>query len=414
MKHPVTAVPPAFIIIIIIIFIQTLFGTTFSVVAALVDVVPVLSSSSSSSSVVTAPYRHRELYCNKNIMLSGLHQRHHHHRPTTATTTTTTSPLRTKTTTALSLSPKTTTSSFSATTNIAIFVGANALGFILSLLQPHSHYHVDLLGTGAFGISAAYTLLLCTTTTTAHHRAASATAVLLWSTRLALFLFYRIVQQQGHDQRLTDVLTVPSSAMGFWFISAMWGIICSLPHWIGALAPTPKVASPATLYLGLVTFVMGFAMETTADAQKWFFKQQHASTQFCNVGLWSLSQHPNWFGNLVLWIGIFILNSSSYIVATSTAPSVTNTSVTILSQSLSFLKRYHRFALAAIGPLFMYALFYSQATGLILGDTLQANQNKYGYGTNLEYTKYIDQTPLIVPNFPKLAVEWLRASAMTQ
>ena len=57
----------------------------------------------------------------------------------------------------------------------------------------------------------------------------------------------------------------------------------------------------------------------------------------------------------------------------------------------------------------MYLLFYSQATGVILGDTLQANLNKYGYGTNVEYTKYIDHTPLIVPNTLKLIGQWIQS-----
>ena len=40
-----------------------------------------------------------------------------------------------------------------------IIVGANLLGFGLSLAQPHSHYHVDLLGTGAFALSTVPSLL---------------------------------------------------------------------------------------------------------------------------------------------------------------------------------------------------------------------------------------------------------------
>ena len=361
---------------------------------------------------------------NSNKIMSQLQQRH---RPSSSSSSSSSNTLdKTSTTTKTELF-----ASFSShpvtmgSTNILIFICTNILGCIITLLKPYSHYHVDILGTGAFCLSGWYTLRWCCSSSVTMppiRTVYSSIAVILWSSRLALFLLYRIIQQQGHDQRLTPVLSVPSSAIGFWLVSALWGIICSIPHWMGAITALPlqsssssfsskmvsaSTTSNASLYIGIITFLIGFGIETTADAQKWFFKQ--TSNQFCHVGVWKLSQHPNWLGNLILWIGIFIMNSSSYLISVPSPAAMKYTHRTILRQCVSVLHRYHRFALAALGPIFMYLLFYSQATGIILGDTLQANQIKYGYGTNVEYTNYIDHTPLIVPNLPKLIVHWIRS-----
>jgi steroid 5-alpha reductase family enzyme len=393
------------------------------VVHVLLFTVPVVTStfvtSSPSSSLLVATTKTK-----KKTIMSLLQQRHRtsydsskqsptpqpslqnqpqQHSQSHRTTTTTS--------TELSFSPLSSilrhgsTTHTATTTNLWIFACTNLLGCIITFLYPYSHYHVDLLGTGAFAISGWYTLLRHPTNTRIVY---SSIAVILWSCRLVSFLLYRIIQQQGHDARLTPVLSVPSSAIGFWCISALWGMICSIPHWIGII-PSDRIGSTTTLFIGMITFLIGFLIETTADAQKWLFKQ--TSNQFCNVGLWSITQHPNWFGNLVLWIGIFLMNSSSYILVPppSSTISMMKSTNTLLQQCISFMYRYHRFVLASLGPIFMYLLFYSQATGVILGDTLQANQKKYGYGANQEYTNYIDNTPLIVPNIPKRLAQWMRS-----
>jgi len=68
------------------------------------------------------------------------------------------------------------------------------------------------------------------------------------------------------------------------------------------------------LLTGGAIYLAGLTIETVADAQKWFFKQDSSKVgQFCNIGLWCYSQHPNWFGNLLLWGGILIINLPSLI-----------------------------------------------------------------------------------------------------
>jgi steroid 5-alpha reductase family enzyme len=89
----------------------------------------------------------------------------------------------------------------------AIIGAVNGLGLALSLFTP-SHYHVDLLGTGAFALSVIPQLL----DPSANARVKlSASFVALWATKLASFLFYRVIKNK-HDGRLDGTLSSVSGA----------------------------------------------------------------------------------------------------------------------------------------------------------------------------------------------------------
>jgi steroid 5-alpha reductase family enzyme len=227
----------------------------------------------------------------------------------------------------------------------AIFGAANGVGFGISVATGW-HYHLDLIGTGIFAVAAV------AVAGSAPVQRLSAAAVALWASKLAGFLFYRALQTK-YDLRLTDVLATPSGAFGFWLISYAWGWFVSLPHTLAAGVPAasaPGVRTGCSL-VGLGMFGVGLLIETLADLQKWSFKQLAANKgAFCDVGVWRLCQHPNWFGNLLLWTGITLLNAPSLL-----APSPT---------SGGRLRRALRLCAAALSPLFMVALFSGQASGL--------------------------------------------------
>ena len=56
-----------------------------------------------------------------------------------------------------------------------------------------------------------------------------------WATRLATFLFYRVLHT-GHDARLDAQLATAGGAVGFWAVSFLWGVVASAPHALGAPA----------------------------------------------------------------------------------------------------------------------------------------------------------------------------------
>lgn len=66
-------------------------------------------------------------------------------------------------------------------------------------------------------------------------------------------------------------------------------------------------------YAGFSLFLIGFLCETVADFQKFSFKENPANRgQWCQAGLWRYSRHPNYFGEICLWWGLFLVGISVY------------------------------------------------------------------------------------------------------
>jgi steroid 5-alpha reductase family enzyme len=267
-----------------------------------------------------------------------------------------------------------------------IIAAVNLLGFITSVVSGGSHLHLDLLGTGAFALSAIHTGLA----SDIPRVQLSAGLVSLWGTKLASFLFWRALQLK-HDNRLSTTLSTVTGTATFWFVSLLWGVIASFPHSLGATSSynIPILKSPCAI-VGVILFLLGLLTETTADIQKWIFKANNPG-KFCNVGLWSISQHPNWLGNLMLWSGILLLNAPALIDPPPLAGNTTNL--------LQFLWRFKRLAVAALSPLFLYTLFSGQASGSIT-NAQELVMTKYG--KDPEFRTYQDMVPLIVLNPLKL------------
>ena len=263
-----------------------------------------------------------------------------------------------------------------------IFGGLNGLGFGISAATG-SHVHLDLIGTGAFAVAALFCGPLA-----GGRASVSAAGVAIWGAKLAGFLFYRALQVK-HDARLTDTLSSTSGAFGFWFISFLWGWFVSLPHTLAAGAPVVARAPMGgfTCTAGIAVYALGLLIETLADGQKWLFKKDPANSgKFCDVGVWQLSQHPNWFGNLMIWSGILLFNTPTLLAA--------------WPKGAGWLRRVGRFAGSAFSPLFLLALFYGQATGGIT-NTVELTDKKYG--NDPRYVAYVRDTPLVLPTLRSIA-----------
>ena len=69
--------------------------------------------------------------------------------------------------------------------------------------------------------------------------------------------------------------------------------------------------------VGLVIWVLAFAMESIADLQKARFlkamKKAGKQRQVCNVGLWKYCRHPNYFAEWMVWNGLVIAAIPSWL-----------------------------------------------------------------------------------------------------
>ena len=61
-------------------------------------------------------------------------------------------------------------------------------------------------------------------------------------------------------------------------------------------------------YFGISLWGFGFLFEVLADEQKRKFRtNKNNKNRFISTGLWSISRHPNYFGEILLWVGMAII-----------------------------------------------------------------------------------------------------------
>lgn len=63
------------------------------------------------------------------------------------------------------------------------------------------------------------------------------------------------------------------------------------------------------LWIGLAMCIAAATIQLIADTQIHRFRKAHPG-QYCNVGLWRKGRHPNYFGEILMWWGIWVMYAS--------------------------------------------------------------------------------------------------------
>ena len=140
--------------------------------------------------------------------------------------------------------------------------------------------------------------------------------VTAWGLRLAGHIAVRNAGA-GEDYRYRQWRE--RSGAAFWWVSlfkvfllqavVLWVVSSPL---LLAQRPGAGVAGPWPAVIGLGLWLIGFAFETVSDWQLLAFKRDPANRgRVLSTGLWSLSRHPNYFGEAVLWWGIGLIATSA-------------------------------------------------------------------------------------------------------
>lgn len=133
-----------------------------------------------------------------------------------------------------------------------------------------------------------------------------AAVVLIWALRLGTFLFAR-VNRAGADDRFDEIKRSLPRFLAVWTVQGLWVSVTASAAWIGISSST-QVGLDAFAVIGLLIWAAGFAIEVIADRQKSAFRADPANRgRFISTGLWSRSRHPNYFGEIVLWLGVAVI-----------------------------------------------------------------------------------------------------------
>ncbi|KAG6617566.1 putative 5 alpha steroid reductase [Phytophthora cinnamomi] len=250
----------------------------------------------------------------------------------------------------------------------AVCMGAQWLSALYAVPKQDERFF-DLTGSVTYALVS---LLAYAGSGRASWRESLLTALVwLWCVRLGAFLFLRI-RECGEDKRFKDIRVNPLRFLGVWSIQGLWVLLTALPV---LLALEHGIRDPQVSPLdvaGLSLWAAGYALEVAADYQKTQFRRdQSKKGQFIQSGLWYYSRHPNYCGEIMMWIGVFC-------TSVHTLPSTA-------------LKCW-----AAVSPAFVAFLLL-----FVSGVPLLEQQAEERWGSTRAYQEYKAQTCVLVP-MPKL------------
>jgi steroid 5-alpha reductase family enzyme len=128
--------------------------------------------------------------------------------------------------------------------------------------------------------------------------------VVVWAARLGTYLFRRILRMKV-DHRFDGMREKPLRFARFWLLQAITVAVVMLPvSYLLDREHPPGLG--AWSIAGAVVWLAGLLVEAVADAQKTTFKAKEENRgRFVATGLWRYSRHPNYFGEMLVWWGLF-------------------------------------------------------------------------------------------------------------
>jgi len=129
---------------------------------------------------------------------------------------------------------------------------------------------------------------------------------LAWSLRLGLFVMIRVVRHHpSEDKRyrsLRERWRSPAAFLVFFELQALIAVVFSTPFLVVA-GGGDRPMTPLEWW-GLCIAAVGIGGETLADHQAQTFKRRaDATRRILDVGLWRYSRHPNYFFEILTWVG---------------------------------------------------------------------------------------------------------------
>jgi len=255
-----------------------------------------------------------------------------------------------------------------AISTIPLFAICASVGFILhwavfipSYLLQTEHYF-DL--TGALSYISTITLAAYLRPLLDLRGLIICVLISIWAVRLGSFLFMRI-KRAGQDRRFIESKTRFWQFLYIWTMGGAWVFITMAA---GLAAITSMTQRPLGIFAiaGVFLWLVGFSIEVVADRQKTKFRQlPENADHFITSGLWAYSRHPNYFGEILLWLGITVI-------------------------ALPTLVGWQYVTL--ISPIFV-ALLLIKVSGVRL---LEAD-GKDRWGSDPNYQYYVNNTPVLVP-----------------
>lgn len=237
------------------------------------------------------------------------------------------------------------------------------LAFIPAYLKQTEHFY-DLVGSCTYLSVVGLALWLG-----GNQDARSLIVALLvavWAVRLGSFLFLRI-SQDGKDDRFDKIKPKPWRFLFAWTLQGLWVFFTLAAALVVMTSEHTKSLGPIG-YVGIALWLIGFTLEVVADRQKRVFRAARARGEtgaFITTGLWAHSRHPNYFGEIVLWLGVALV-------------------------AVPVMQGWQWIGL--VSPLFVIALLTR-----VSGVPMLEKKSDAQWGDDPSYQAYKEKTPVLIP-----------------
>lgn len=208
--------------------------------------------------------------------------------------------------------------------------------------------------------------------------------LIVYGIRLATYLFLRERRSASYKKILYQPDNTKRRPL---FAMFMIWFSCALLY-IGQISPATFylynaqhgiAVNSAWAWVGAIITMLGVAIESIADAQKSAAKRK-LSNRFVDTGLYRMVRCPNYFGEILMWTGCFIVCFGCSCTA-------------------------GQWIIASLGYIGIIYVMFSGARRL---EMRQAES----YGNDPEFRAYVKRTPLLIPFVPIYSVakhKWLKA-----
>jgi len=255
---------------------------------------------------------------------------------------------------------------------LPLFFICGAIGFVMHwiIFLPsfafQTEHYFDLTGSLSYISTVLAAIYLSPNLDTRDMIICAMIAIL--AARLGSFLFWRI-KKDGQDKRFVVMKTQFFWFLMTWTLGGLW-VLVTMAAGLAAMTSDASIPLGPMAYLGIALWVAGMLIEVVADSQKTQFRKVPENRdRFITTGLWAWSRHPNYFGEITLWLGLALV-------------------------ALPVLSGWQLATM--ISPIFVYVLLTK-----ISGIPLLERMAKKKWGSEPEFISYTESTPALILRKPR-------------
>lgn len=192
----------------------------------------------------------------------------------------------------------------------------------------------------------------------------------LWSIRLGSYLLIRIIKTKI-DHRFDKMRNSFWKFGGFWLLQALTVWIVNMQVYIGLAINAEEFNYFSIIFIVLALGALCF--ETIADIQKWLFRNKNKG-KFITKGLWKISRHPNYFGEISFW---WMISGFAFV-------NIINPNIYI----------------GIVAPIWItFTIYFLSGLPMLEKGSFKKHGNK------LEYIEYTSKTPTLIPFIGKKGIK---------